>query len=793
MSLVAFLPSAMASLCLFVLICSSAASAALPVPVCAPSLLQVQPKTIQKSAVFAALEEGSALRNVSRDASAATHSFEIALQTILLQGDGATATTLGFILCAMLLIFEFSHLCILDVDLKSPFPILERTEKQQEKALEGPFLGAVRLWRVYIFQHATFAMSSLFLIASLIMLDQFTNLKLVNWSDDFWDKAEQWTRGQKGSGTAHINDFYVLLLQFLFLAFMLLFSGAYKTYVTSMFIISVREGVTKRYAAQWLSGFSYYHLEIYKQEGVESVTDNPEQRIQEDVDNFLSYSVSLSIGLVSNAAQFCIFARQVYILAPTNAFGVQGWEFQGWLFWVCITYAIVSTGSVMLSGRRLESTQAALQQTEADLRFELSMVRRQAEGIALSRSEAAHMIRITQKFSVLKRSVWESMKVNKKYMIVSSFFSQAEAIVAFLFMGPSFLAGDVSLGGLMAISRTVSLLDDALLWFAMCYDAVSSWRASTGRLVRFEDAICKHLKDACGGADMQANSKDGSLTMKGVTVWAPIPSKKAAYSDDTESEDDTDEYDHEQDHLGQDILFQDLSLSLAPGARVFIEGPSGTGKSTLLRTLSGIWPFASGQLEIPGGAERALVFPAEVYVPPGELRTAACYPSVPGTNFSDSDIEAALHLVGLNMLLKDENGADQGLSIVRDWQLALSSGQKARLALARVVLQRPAMVALDEPVAHLQSSARAPVLRKVLESLDPKSIVIVISHDTSPELTSLFNRRLAVDADRKTLVPPSEPGSVVPSHDQLQNSWIDCMAGLTAKARGTYRSRSLPA
>lgn len=779
----------MALLCLFLLTYSSAASSAPPVPVCAPSLLQVQPthgETTRKNSLVIALEEGSALRNESQNVSAAATSLEFAVQTTLLHGDSVIATSLGLVLCVMLLIFELSHLCILGIDLKTPFPVLERTEKQQETAIEGPFQGAVRLWRLYTFQHATFALSSLFLIASLIMLDQYTNLKLVTWSDDFWDKAEEWTRGKKGSGTAHINDFYALLLQFLLLAFMLLFSGAYQSYVTSMFVISVREGVTQRYATQWLSGFSYYRLEIYKQEGIESVTDNPDQRIQEDVNNFLSSSVSLCIGFVSNAAQFCIFASQVYMLAPTNAFGVQGWEFKGWLFWVCITYAIVSTGSIMLSGRRLESTQGTLQQTEADLRFELSVVRRQAEGIALNRSEAAHMIRIAQKFSVLKRSVWESMKVNKKYMIVSSFFNQAEAIVALLFMGPSFLAGDVSLGGLMAISRTVSLLDSALLWFAMCYGDVSSWRASTGRLVRFEDAICKHMKDTSSGANIQSNSKDTGLAMKGVTVWAPVPRKNLAYNDDSESDKDIDDYDHEQNHRGKQLLFQDLSVSLEPGARVLIEGPSGTGKSTLLRTLSGIWPFASGQVDIPGAAEHALVFPAEVYVPPGELRTAACYPSVPGNNFSDSNIEAALRLVGLDALLKDESGAEQGLSTVRDWQLVLSSGQKARLALARLVLQRPAMAALDEPVAHLQSSARAPLLHKVFEFLDPKSVVIIVSHDTSPELTSLFNKRLAVDAERKTLVPLPEPGVAAPGDDRLSKSWGDCMAGLTSMQRGRF-------
>ena len=139
----------------------------------------------------------------------------------------------------------------------------------------------------------------------------------------------------------------------------------------------------------------------------------------------------------------------------------------------------------------------------------------------------------------------------------------------------------------------------------------------------------------------------------------------------------------------------------------------------------------------------------QVYVPSGDLRSAVCYPSAAGgPGFADEEVERALTTVGLKQVLAD---LPDSLNSVDDWDMVLSSGQKARVSLARLLLNRPNIAALDEPVAHLQESARAPLLEQVFRELDPRSVVLVVTHDMSPDIVKLFNRSLHVDPDKTTL------------------------------------------
>lgn len=722
--------------------------------------------------------------------SAAT-TLQMALDDTLLKSDSARhALLLGLALAIGLLVFEALHFHCLSVDLHGPFGMLRAVRREQNRAREGPVQGAARLWALYMMQRAGFGLLCVALIGSMIAMSQYANLLLVQWSNDFWGALPEWTKGQKGSGSSHWYEFEALLIQFLIYALMSLFASAYQYYVIAMFNITVREAVTKRYTSKWLSGFSSYRLELSQQGGENHGADNPDQRIQEDVRSFIATSVSLSVGLVNSICQFLIFSVQVYMLSPDFAFGIDGLRISGWLLWVSIAYAASSTYLTMLTSRSLEALESTNQRSEANFRFELATVRRRAEAIALGRSEAVHMQRLDARFGVLRRSIWESMLAQKRYLVVSNFFAQVEAIVPLLLLGPSFLAGGMDLGQLMAASRCMGLLDSSLLWLATSYAEIAEWRASTGRLVRFEDAITAYMKDSSGGAEVQETSLGSALSIKRLTVWRPHEQPRKDVDCTASEEED----DHEQEERtlqegeGYRVpLFEELALDFAPGSRILLQGPSGTGKSTLLRALSGAWPFATGQVQVPGCKHEVLTFPAEVYVPAGELREAVCYPSLPDgkAGLGDSAIQAALQLVGLGELLHGEADAEgthqSALGRVQDWDLTLSSGQKARLSMARLVLQRPAFAALDEPVAHLQGAARAPLLRCALEALDPQSVVVVVSHDMSPDLMALFDTCLSVDKHRKTLVKaPCRPAPIVTNEHSKSGSGsgtVGCLTG----------------
>lgn len=657
-------------------------------------------------------------------------SFETAVsQTIF----GNRQTEHAVMVAVMLLIgiaaFELVHLDCTGVDLTSPFHLFDDVQRQQSQAKEGPLRGAMRLWKLYLTERWRLSAVCIGLISAMILMHQYANLLLVDWADKFWGKLSDWNSAK--DGMMHWYQLQALCAQFLMYALMALFATAYRYYLTSMFVLLVRENVTERYTSNWLSDFSSYRLELTKgQDGADA--SNPDQRIQEDVQVFISSSVDLSVGAVNSLLQFFMFSMKTYTLSPQNVFGYEGLHFPGWLLWLAILYAGVSTYVTMMVSWRLEGLEGTNQWTEADFRFELVTVRQRAETIALARSEAVHLGRLKERFGVLRRSIWESMLAQKKYLMVSSFFEQVEVMVPIVLLGPSFLRGEITFGQLMATNRCINLLSGALLWFASSYLSVARWRASTGRLIRFQEAISKHVQSKSGGVTFCEGDGRPSLALKALTIWKPEEAEVKGTSGGRRE--------------SKECLFEKLSLDFQEGWRVLVHGPSGVGKSTLLRAISGAWPFAEGEVWTPGRCS-LLVFPAEVYVPAGQLRSAVCYPSAAGAEgFADEDVERALTTVGLGQFLEEPS-----LDAVEDWDMVLSSGQKARVSLARLLLNKPKVACLDEPVAHLQESARAPLLEQVFRELDPESVVLMVTHDLSPDIVKLFNRALHVDTEKTTL------------------------------------------
>ncbi|CAE7779307.1 unnamed protein product, partial [Symbiodinium pilosum] len=504
------------------------------------------------------------------------------LQTAVSQAIfGNKAAEHAAILAVFLLVgiaaFEIVHLDCTGVDLTTPFRLFDDVQRQQLQAKEGPFSGALRLWKLYLTERWKLSFVCVGLIVSMILLSQYASLLLVDWAEKFWGRLSDWNSAK--DGMTHWYQLQALCTQFLLYALMALFATAYRYYLTAMFVLLVRENVTERYTSNWLSDFSSYRLELTKgQDGADA--SNPDQRIQEDVQVFISNSVDLSVGAMNSLLQFVMFSIKTYSMSPKNVFGYEGVHFPGWLLWMSIIYAMVSTYVTMLVSWRLEGLEGTNQWTEADFRFELVTVRQRAETIALARSESVHLGRLKERFGVLRRSIWESMVAQKKYLMVSSFFQQVEVMVPIVLLGPSFLRSEISFGQLMATNRCINLLASALLWFATSYLSVARWRASTGRLIRFEEAISKHVQSKSGGVTFCEGTQP-SLSLKSLTVWKP----EEAESPKSSGKGDL-----------KDRLFDKLSLDFEPGCRVLVHGPSGVGKSTLLRAISGAWPFPESQL-----------------------------------------------------------------------------------------------------------------------------------------------------------------------------------------------------
>eukprot|EP00971_Amphidinium_carterae_P032377 637793-Amphidinium_carterae.1 len=347
----------------------------------------------------------------------------------------------------------------------------------------------------------------------------------------------------------------------------------------------------------------------------------------------------------------------------------------------------------------------------------------------MNRSARAHHSRIQERFSAVRRAVWEKLFVHKRYSLASSFLSQTEGAMAFLFIGPSFLNGESTLGQLMAAHRAYSLFRASALWFAHAYGTIQMWRASTERLQCFDASIRKHNE-----VDSILVKEDSArLSVHDIAVWLPAsaPCGNKGRSDESEE---------------RPALLQPFSFSSpAPSLRLLLQGDCGSGKSTLLKALAGIWPNAGGKLEMPGKLMDAFFFPTQVCVPSGSLKAALAYPYTLAS-VDVSGMQFVLELVGLSNL------AANGLDVEAKWEGVLSAGQKARLNLARLVLHRPVVAGLDEPTAHIEVDARVDLLRAVFNALPSSCNIIVVTHDDSQRLADLFSMRLKLDSQAQTLV-----------------------------------------
>lgn len=634
---------------------------------------------------------------------------------------------LAFLLA--LVIFGSQHWRYSLVDFRERFNALEagRAERRSTASM-GPLKGALELWWRFIETHLGLALAYIGMLVALLALEQYAQTLLVDWSNDFWNRVQILHSKSETS----IEQFSSLLIRFLFFSFIVVFSSAKASYVRRMFAIHVRASVTQRYWCQWLQDFSYYRIELSR------TGDNPDQRIQEDVDSFVTGSLSLATGAGSSVAQFCIFSHIVYRMSPEFVVELDEVRCPGWLLWASLLFAAVVASFVHITARRLELLVYVGQRTEADLRWELSTVRRYAEQVAFSRSRETHGERLHARLSEIRRCYWENMFVQKRYDLVFNLFVQSEVISAFLLLGPAFLRGQINLGTLMSASRAMALLNRALMWLPENYSVIASWRASTDRLLRFEAAVEKHSKqNGCvlvqaveGDCQGEVSSKAGIVQFNGLKIWTPGSDGETG-----------------KQEAPRATLLDMSHFEIAQGQRIFISGPTGAGKSSLFRALCGAWPFAEGEAILPPSMQRPFFASAEIYVPSGELRAAVAYPTPPD-GVDDEAVEAALNTAGLPLSALEA----PDVACERDWGLALSAGQKARLVFARLILQKPAFAAMDEPLAHFDEASRPQILEAVFGAIPSHCTVLLVSHELSPAVCALFDARYDVDIASKTLV-----------------------------------------
>ena len=477
--------------------------------------------------------------------------------------------------------------------------------------------------------------------------------------------------------------FWQQMTRFSYLAFGAIIIAVYKFYLTQLLEMRWRAWLTRDYLTRWLSNHAFYKLELARFSG-ETVSgrnnspDNPDQRIQEDLNMFTTYTISLSMGLLNSVVTLVSFVGILWGLSGSFSFTLGGstYTIAGFMVWAAIAYCAVGSVLTHYIGRRQIGLNFFQQRYEADFRHHMVRVREYSESIALDKGETVERAQLDSRFSVVLANYLQLIRAQKSLIWFTSFFGQAAVIFPFIVAAPRFFSGAIQLGQLIQISSAFGKVQDSLSWFVDSYSSLAAWRATTDRLTSFEDHIRavaqqQRAQDATHSiANSGVAGQPGQLLVSGLSVNLPAGLKAG------------------------ETLLQNLSLQAGPGDTVLFKGPSGSGKSTLFRTLAGIWPFSSGQSRLP---DNAMFIPQRPYFPDGTLRDALAYPQ-PAAQYSDDALRQALGEAMLPQLASRLDDHDA-------WGQKLSGGEQQRLAIARVLLKKPQWIFADEATAALDELA----------------------------------------------------------------------------------------
>lgn len=450
-------------------------------------------------------------------------------------------------------------------------------------------------------------------------------------------------------------------------------------YVGQAFEIDWRTWLNTHLTRDWLAGNAYYRGQF-----LDHPIDNPDQRIELDIASFVTGSRTLALGAVSAVVSLVEFTAILWSLSGPLQLG--SLEVPRAMVLLVYLYVIVATLLAFKVGRPLIGLNFLSEQLTANFRYALVRLRENAENVAFYQGAEVESRTLGARFAAYIANLWALIRRTLKFSGLNLGISQLAVVFPFILQAPRFFSGAIKLGDVMQTSQAFGQVQDALSFFRTSYDTFAQYRATLTRLDGFQDAN-RQARELPGIA---IDALPDGLQIDGMTVQRPD---------------------------GQ-VLLQDLRLQLTPGQALLIKGPSGSGKTTLLRGLAGLWPYAQGQVRRPVGA-RALFLSQRPYLPLGDLRTAIAYPAT-ATPADDPRLKEALRQTQLGHLAGALNKAG-------DWSRILSLGEQQRLAFARVLFNRPAIVFMDEATSATDEGLEH-ALYSLLRGQLPECMIVSVGH-----------------------------------------------------------------
>ncbi len=538
-------------------------------------------------------------------------------------------------------------------------------------------------------------------VLAMNLLQVWINVRLNSWRNDFYNSLQNYDE----------SAFFYQLALFAVLAGTYIILFVYGVYVQQMLQIRWRRWMTNVYLREWLGEKTYYRLQLKGDS-----TDNPDQRISEDLNLFPAQTLNLSLGLLTNIVQAVSFSFILWDLSGPLDIPLDSWgtiSIPGYMFWAVVIYTGVATWLTIRLGRPLVGLNVSQQRLEADFRYSLVRLRENSESVAFYGGEDREFDVFSDRFRNVFANFLAIMIRTRILGFAQNGSSQAAVVFPYLVAAPRYFGERLQLGAIQQVADAFLQLQGSLAFIITSYNDIANWAAVLHRLASFRDRVDEIHAESRAPQPIKIERAGEGVAVAELSLALP----------DGRS------------------LHQDLNLNVPPGQALLIQGPTGAGKSTLLRAIAGLWPFGRGRIRLD--AKRAFFLPQKSYIPLGSLRHALLYPDA-GVGVPIEKLVAALKEVGLEHLAPELDKVDL-------WTQRLSGGEQQRLALARVLLAEPAVIFLDEATAALDESGQE-MLYRLLRDLPWHPTIVSVGHrDTLRQFH-----------DQVFDLAPGKPAEVVP-------------------------------
>lgn len=518
-------------------------------------------------------------------------------------------------------------------------------------------------------RHSIFSSLLFFSILTMIYLLVEIQVWLNNWNSDFFNALEK----------IDANKLKNLVFWFIGVLAILIIVQVNKSWLIKLLNIRWRKWLTEYYLNLWLKDNQYYY---YLLEHKDQQIDNPDQRIAEDIRMFIDRFLALTLGFIQSFSMLVTFIIVLWNVSGSLEFELfnQQWKVKGSLVYCVFIFVLINSFIAHFIGKKIRYLNREKQKSEANFRTALINQQTNAETLVLDEeNQNKQKNELNQLFYSIKENWHRLMNCQRNLEYWQVLHQRISTVIPLFLLIPIFIAGKINIGGLMKARQAFMLVANNLSWFINKYDDLAEFAAIVDRLYQFHIAIEKKHHNPTQIGEKIVVKKGEILLPNNIN------------------------------------LLKNINISLKKGCWLYIKGRSGIGKTTLLKTIMGVWPYAKGLFIKP---EKIYMVTQNSYIPTGTLADVLRFPSQ--GNICENILISTLIKVNLAHLIPNINADHQ-------WQKILSSGEKQRIGIARVLLKNPEWLLLDEATSHLDEES-ALTLLKLLKQSYPQMSVLVVSH-----------------------------------------------------------------